>query len=124
VTVDGSEAYWSRDDRIVAEYGDGYDVEGIASRYGLTVAQVYAVVEQNVAAADQAYPPPPLPYAPPPAYAPPLYPPPTYPGYLGFPNEDAIVADYGAGYDVNDIARKFGIPVEQVYEVVLRVTDN
>ncbi len=156
-------------DRIVAEFGDGYDVEGIASRHGLTVAQVYAVVEREVGAADQGHPGPPSPYpptpgyyAPPPAaghHAPPPghgcdapaaypaqppgpghYPPPAYaaPGYAAPPQagqgqshqpsqgfaDDVIVAEYGEGYDVEAIARKHGISVERVYEVVQRVVGH
>ena len=42
-----TDAYPSRDDRIVAEFGAGYEVEGIAARYGLTVEQVYALVERE-----------------------------------------------------------------------------
>lgn len=189
---DGSEGYPSREDRIVAEFGDGHDVEGIALRYGLTVEQVYAVIEREVGPAEQrpptppAYypppgqypppgyygPPPPAPnyyyapqpgqypppgqgyygppayQAPPPGYAPPGYAPPGYappppgyvppppgyappgyaappPGYVPPPlDEDAIVAEYGEGYDVEWIARKHGITAEYVYEVVLRVVDN
>ncbi|MFC4070534.1 hypothetical protein [Actinoplanes subglobosus] len=90
-----TEAYPSREDRIVAEFGDGYEVEGIAARYGLTVEQVFAVVEREVGPAGQAPPPghyaPPAPghYAPPAPghYAPPApghYAPPA-PGYQGIP---------------------------------------
>ncbi|MEU4689431.1 hypothetical protein [Actinoplanes sp. NPDC023714] len=77
----------SRDDRIVAEFGDGHDVDGIAARYGITVAEVYAVVEREVG---PSVPAPPGPYPvpghyPPPAYAPPAHsaPPSAYapPGY-------------------------------------------
>jgi Mor family transcriptional regulator len=35
-------------------------------------------------------------------------------------DEDAIVADYGAGHDVESIARRYGITTERVYEVVQR----
>ncbi|WP_211193249.1 hypothetical protein [Actinoplanes sp. TBRC 11911] len=160
------EGYPSREDRIVAEFGDGHDVEGIALRYGLTVEQVYAVIEREVGPASQGppvqyppqgyyyAPPPPAPnyyYAPPPpgqvyygppayqgpppGYAPPGYAPPGYappppgyapPGYAPPPplDEDAIVAEYGEGYDVEWIARKHGIAPEHVYEVVLRNVDK
>ncbi|GAA4589352.1 uncharacterized protein (DUF433 family) [Actinoplanes octamycinicus] len=75
------DASWA--DRIVAEFGDGHPVEMIAARYGLTVPQVYAVVEGEVGAAGQVQPghhPPPASYYPPPGHAPPAYyPPPGYP---------------------------------------------
>jgi Mor family transcriptional regulator len=85
----------SVEDRIVAEFGAGYDVEMIAARYGLHVRQVYAVVERAV--------------IPPPATSggPPLDP-------------DAIVAEYSEGHAVEAIARMHGISAEQVYEVVQR----
>jgi hypothetical protein len=35
-------------------------------------------------------------------------------------DDDVLVAEYGAGYDVEAIARKHGISVERVYEVVQR----
>ncbi|MFF5081355.1 hypothetical protein ACFY36_30275 [Actinoplanes sp. NPDC000266] len=55
-----TDPYATFEDRVVAEFGDGHDVEGIAARYGLTVAQVYAIVEREVGpAAPPAYPPPP-----------------------------------------------------------------
>lgn len=159
-----ADGYPSREDRIVAEFGDGLDVEGIAFRYGLTVAQVYVVVEREVGPADQALPtpcPPPGYYAPPPAgpqdrslpppgpgfYGPPAYqaqPPPPEPyappagygppghagpgqGYQpsqGSPAEEAIVAEYGEGQDVEGIARKYGINVERVYEIVQRIVGD
>jgi Mor family transcriptional regulator len=153
-----TEAHPSRDDRIVAEFGDGYEVEGIAARYGLTVDQVFAVVEQEVGPVGQEgqFPPPPGYYAPPPGYYPapgyypppapaqyapppqPDYPPPPAhyappPGYYapqayqvqGFANPDMIVAEYGEGHDVELIARRHGITVEQVYLVVQQtVTDD
>lgn len=82
-----TETYPSREDRIVAEFGDGYEVEGIAARYGLTVEQVFAVVEREVGPAGQA--PPPGHYAPPAPghYAPPApgYSAPPAPGYQGVP---------------------------------------
>jgi hypothetical protein len=216
VTAESAEGYPTREDRIVAEFGDGHDVEGIALRYGLTVAQVYAVVESEVGPAGQGhpgyyspqfgpnhhappagppgyYPPPPgtayygppAHQAPPPGYGPPAYqaPPPSYgppayqaplpgygppapqgpppgpgydaagyqvppgPGYgpsahqappapdgppnphpgpgvplsHGVVDEDAIVADYGAGHDVESIARQHGVTAERVYEVVQRI---
>ena len=138
MAADGAEGYPSTEDRIVAEFGDGYDVEGIASRYGLTVAQVYAVVEREVGAADQGHPGPPSPYPatpgyyapPPPAYAPPGY---TASPYAeqgqswqpsqGLP-DDVVVAEYGEGHNVEAIARKHGISVERVYEVVQRVVQD
>jgi hypothetical protein len=65
-------------------------------------------------------------YAPPAAFA--------SPGYAaqeqgfrpsqGFPDGDAIVAEYGEGHDVEWIARKHGINVERVYEVVQRVVED
>ncbi|MEU8243057.1 hypothetical protein AB0C07_32780 [Actinoplanes missouriensis] len=143
-----SEAYPTTEERIVAEFGDGYDVEGIALRYGLSVDQVYAVVERELSQDDPApsYPPPAYQgqgyaspgypvqgYAPPgypvQGYAPPGYPvqgyaPPGYPvqGYPppGFPDEDTIVAEYGEGHAVEAIARKHGIPVDRIYEIVHR----
>ncbi|GIF17019.1 hypothetical protein [Actinoplanes teichomyceticus] len=212
MTGDGAEGYPSREDRIVAEFGDGLDVEGIAHRYGLTVAQVYAVIEREVGPAGHTHPglsghpappypatghhppptypapghqppgyhvappsgyqpppvyPPPGPgYQPPPVYPPPAHQPPGYPapgyqappptpehyappapyappgyagpvpgyagpvpGYAGpvpaFPDVDAIVAEYGEGHDVESIARRHGLDVRQVYEVVQRaVTDD
>jgi Mor family transcriptional regulator len=96
--VDGTGAYASWDDRIVAEFGDGYDVEGIAARYGLTVEQVYAVVARSVGPADRGTP-------------------------HGIWGDEAVVADYAEGYDVDAISRKHGISVEQVYEVVQRAVD-
>jgi hypothetical protein len=167
-----TDGYPSREDRIVAEFGDGHDVEGIALRYGLTVEQVYAVIEREVGPTNQGpanpaaqwpapgpypppaqypvpgqyppaqYPPPGYYYGPPPPatyYAPPgqgYYGPPTYqapppgfppppPGFLPpLPDEDAIVADYGDGYDVESIARKHGITPEHVYDVVRRVVGD
>lgn len=109
-------------------------MEGIAARYGLTVEQVYALVEREVNQPG----PPPVPghygppvyqspvYQPPVQYGPPVYQPPVQAyappvqAVQWSPYEDAIVADYGAGRDVAEIARKFGITVEQVYEVVQR----
>jgi Mor family transcriptional regulator len=111
VAADETEQYPSRDDRIVVEFGDGFDVEGIALRYGLTVAQVYAVVEREVGPADQAHPGPPQ----------------SHQGFQpaqGFPDGDAIVAEYGEGNDIEWIARKYGITVERVYEVVERTVEN
>jgi hypothetical protein len=100
-----TEAYPSRADRIVAEFGDGYEVEGIAARHGLTVEQVFALVEREVGPGR--YPP-----TPPAHYAPPAY------QLQGFANPDSIVAEYGEGHDVALIARRHGITVEQVYLVV------
>jgi Mor family transcriptional regulator len=93
------------DDRIVAEFGDGYDVRVIASRYGLTVDQIYAVVHREVGQVDQPYPHPE--FGPEHGYQPPQ----------GL-RDDVIVADYGAGHDVEAIARQHGISVERVYEIV------
>jgi Mor family transcriptional regulator len=177
VAADGTEGYTSREDRIVAEFGDGLDVGGIAFRYGLTVAQVYAVVEREVGTADQGRPSPPSHYPPPGYHAPPppapnhyaprptgpqghyspqptqgYYGPPAYPvqppspeqyaspaayappsyaaheqGFQssqGFLDDDAIVAEYGAGNDVEWIARKHGINVKRVYEVVQRIVED
>ena len=113
----GFEGYLSREDRIVGEFGDGLDVAGIALRYGLTVAQVYAVVERQVGPADQGLPSP----HPAPAVL-------VSPGFgtegQGFAYGDAIVAEYGEGNDVEWIARKYGISVELVYEVVQREVDD
>lgn len=97
--MDGIEGYPSRQDRIVAEFGDGYDVEGIAARYGLTVEQVYAVVERSVGPAR----------------------PDTSQGIWG---DEAVVTDYAEGYDVEAIARKHGISVDRVYEVVRRALEE
>jgi Mor family transcriptional regulator len=36
-------------------------------------------------------------------------------------DEDAIVADYGEGHDVESIARKYGVTAERVYDVVQRI---
>ncbi|GIE77170.1 hypothetical protein Aph02nite_31200 [Actinoplanes philippinensis] len=124
-----TEPYQTREDRIVAEFGDGYEVEAIAARYGLTVEQVFTLVAREVGPAGPAQPPPAYYQPPPPAYyqpPPPAYhqpPPPAYyapPPYQmqGFVNPDAIVADYGDGHDVALIARRHGITVEQVYLVV------
>jgi Mor family transcriptional regulator len=140
-----TEAYPSREDRVVAEFGAGYEVEGIAARYGLTVEQVYTLVEREVGAGEQTPPghnPPPNHYAPPGYHAPPPpYPqPPAHygpppapvhyqpapPGYYplpsyqlhGFADPDTIVAEYGDGHDVALIARRHGITVEQVYFIV------
>ena len=120
MAADGTEGYPSREDRIVAEFGDGLDVEGIAFRHGLTVAQVYALVEREVDPAGQGHPSPPSHY--------PL------PGYAGqgqgfqpsqrSPDDDAIVAEYGEGNEVEWIARKHGIDVERVYEVVQRIVED
>lgn len=123
MAADGTEGYPSREDRIVAEFGDGLDVEGIAFRYGLTVAQIYAVVEREVDPAGQGLPSHyPLPgyYAPPPPDSDDA-PPAAYatPGYAGqgqgfqpsqrSPDDDAIVAEYGEGHEVEWIARKHGM---------------
>jgi Mor family transcriptional regulator len=96
------EAYQTREDRIVAEFGDGYDVEGIALRYGLSVEQVYEVVRREVAQ--------PV-YQPPQAYYPPPY----------FPHEDAIMAEYSEGHPVEAIAYRYGITRDQVYAIVQRL---
>ncbi|MGK5683182.1 hypothetical protein [Actinoplanes sp. URMC 104] len=157
MAANGDEAQQSVSDRVVADFGDGYEVEAIAARYGLTVDEVFAVVRLELGgaqasgpglpaapvwpppayappAADPYSPPaagpyaPPGPYPAPPAYAPaaPEYyaPPPAY-GASGWEDEvtddDVIVAEYGEGYDVEAIARKHGIGVERVYEVVRRV---
>jgi hypothetical protein len=99
VAADDIDGYPSREDRIVAEFGDGFDVEGIALRHGLTVAQVYAVVEREVGPADQGFPsppsyfpppghhvpPPPVHYAPPPPGFQGHYPPPPGQGHYGPP---------------------------------------
>jgi hypothetical protein len=152
--VTADEGYPSREDRIVAEFGDGHDVEGIAFRYGLTVAQVYAVVEREVGPVAQGSPgPPPAYHVPQPPvghyYPPPAsqgyYPPPPHQVYYGpsahpapppsayagpgpdFPppqDEDAIVAEYGEGHDVNWIAHKHGITVERVYQVIQGVVGD
>ncbi len=147
------DGYSSREDRIVAEFADGHAVEGIAFRYGLTVEQVYAVIEREVGPAAQGppshYPPqpsygPPPVYGPPPSYGPPpVYgPPPAYgpPPYYGppvvhpapggwpppqgHPDYDAIVAEYGEGHDVDAIARRHGLTAEQIYQVVQRALAN
>lgn len=117
MAADGIEAYPSREDRIVVEFGDGLDVEGIALRYGLTVEQVYALVEREVGPADQTHPSPPGYYVPP---APAM----NYYAAQGSPDGDAIVAEYGEGNDVEWIARKYGITVERVYEVVQRTVED
>jgi Mor family transcriptional regulator len=151
VAADGTESYPSREDRIVAEFGDGFDVEGIGLRYGLTVAQVYAVIEREVGPAGHPPPPPathyyapppvqghggppayqvqqpsPEQYAPPAAYAPPTHaaqkPGPPLPH--SFLDDDAIVAEYGEGHDVKWIARKHGIDVNRVYHVVQRILQD
>ncbi|WP_433797256.1 hypothetical protein [Actinoplanes sp. CA-252034] len=146
-----TEPYQTREDRIVAEFGDGYEVEGIAARYGLTVEQVFALVEREVGATESTRPgpqPPPAYYQPPPpppGYGPPAPPhgygpPPPHPGYgppppgygpppayhmQGFVDPDSIVAEYGDGHDVALIARRHGITVEQVYLVVQQsLTDD
>ncbi|MEV0895464.1 hypothetical protein [Actinoplanes sp. NPDC049802] len=115
----------SRDDRIVAEFGDGHAVEDIAARYGLTVAQVYMVVEREVGPA--AHPPapghhaPPAHGSPPPRYhTPAAYAPAPHPGFPppGYRDVDTIVAEYGAGYDVQWIAYKHGLTVEWIYYLV------
>ncbi|GGN51600.1 Mor family transcriptional regulator [Actinoplanes campanulatus] len=90
----------SRDDRIVAEFGEGHAVEDIAARYGLTVAQVYMVVEREV----RFDPAPASPY-----YAPPA------PSY---PDVDTIVAEYGAGYDIQWIAHKHHLSVDWIYYLI------
>ena len=71
MAADGIEAYPSRQDRIVVEFGDGFAIQA-----------------------------------------------------QGFPDGDAIVAEYGEGNDVEWIARKHGITVERVYEVVQRTVDG
>ncbi|MDI6098944.1 hypothetical protein QLQ12_10065 [Actinoplanes sp. NEAU-A12] len=115
MTTDGSETHPTREDRIVAEFGDGYDVEQIAARYGLSIAEIYAVVEREVGPIDFDYPGPPSQYPPSPTtYARPSQ---------AFQDHDAIVAEYGAGHDVEAIARRHRIRVEQVYEVVQRVVE-
>ena len=133
MAADDTEAYPSTEDRIVAEFGDGYDMPGIAARHGLTVAQVYAVLEREVGSADQdhpvtpgSYPPPPGYHPPPPAYAPAGYAAqvPGFPPSQAIPDEDAIVAEYGGGRDVEEIARRHGIDVEQVYAVIQRVVTD
>ena len=135
--MDGIDGYASREDRIVAEFGDGLAVEGIAFRYGLTVEQVYAVIEHEVGPAGQgspsSYPPHrygPSQPAPPPYYGPPQPAPPPYYGPSvawapqGHPDHDAIVAEYGEGHDVDSIARRHGVSAQQVYEVVQRAVDD
>jgi hypothetical protein len=122
-------------DRIVAEFGDGHPVEQIAARYGITVAQVYAVIEREVGG------PPPQYYGPPPGYSPQPYPPQSYPPQPyppqahppqpyppqpyavhvyppGFRDPDAIVAEYSEGHDVRLIAGRHALTVEQVYAMV------
>ncbi|GAA4946433.1 helix-turn-helix domain-containing protein [Actinoplanes utahensis] len=134
------------EDQIVADYGKGYDVRAIAARYGITVDQVYAVVQSEIGPPVQ---PPPDYYAAPPVYYepqpptahPPPQPPPGYqypppqaypapppgwpgpaPGHL---DVDAIVAEYGEGHPVEAIAHRHGLTVQQIYEVVHRdVTQN
>lgn len=109
----------SRDDRIVAEYGDGHTVEDIAARYGLTVAQVYLVVERELRFDAAPQPPPPAYFTAQPShyYTPPAYtqPPPVPPGYR---DVDTIVAEYAAGYDVQWIAFRHGLSVDWVYYLV------
>ena len=132
MAADGTEGYPSREDRIVAEFGDGLDVEGIAFRHGLAVAQVYALVEREVDPAGQGLPSLPSRYPLPGYYAQP--PPDTTLGYAGqgqgfqpsqsSPDDDAIVAEYGEGNEVEWIARKHGINVERVYEVVQRIVED
>jgi hypothetical protein len=39
-------------------------------------------------------------------------------------DDDTIVAEYGEGHDVEWIARKHGINVERVYEVVQRIVGD
>ncbi|GGN73092.1 hypothetical protein GCM10010112_42180 [Actinoplanes lobatus] len=95
----------SRDDRIVAEFGEGHAVEDIAARYGLTVAQVYMVVEREVRFDPQ----PPSPY-----YTPSYY----TPSAPSYPDVDTIVAEYGAGYDIQWIAHKHSISVDWVYYLI------
>ncbi|GIF41451.1 hypothetical protein [Actinoplanes xinjiangensis] len=115
-----AEAYPGRDDRIVAEFGDGYEVEGIAARYGRTVQQVFALVEREVGPGGGQtgqYPPPGHHTPPPPPPPPDYYAPQAY-QVQGFANPDTIVAEYGEGHDVAMIARRHGITVEQVYLVV------
>ncbi|SNY50270.1 hypothetical protein [Paractinoplanes atraurantiacus] len=129
-----TDPYATFEDRIVAEFADGHDVEGIAARHGLTVPQVYAIVERTVGPPPPPPPgyyaphpgpyPPPGYYAPQPApYSPPQggYHPPGVPSWV--PNvldEDAIVAEYGDGHDVEAIAHKHGITPDQVLHVVQR----
>lgn len=147
MATDGTGAYPSREDRIVAEFGDGYDVQGIAARHGLTVEQVYAVVEREVGPAGFGHPGSPPQY-PPPGHHPPGYYPPPHPGQAYYPppqpgpayypppaghappgppaaqrfvDYDAIVAEYGDGHDVEAIARRHGLSTEQVFEVVQRM---
>jgi len=102
MTAGGDGMHQEVRDRIVAEFGGGHAVEGIALRYGLTVAQVYAVVQGEVAPGDQR----PVGESP------------------GRPDEDAIVAEYAEGHDVGAIARRHGIDVSQVYAVVQRTVDD
>ncbi|MEU4562768.1 helix-turn-helix domain-containing protein [Actinoplanes sp. NPDC023936] len=165
-----SEAYPTTEERIVAEFGDGHDVQGIALRYGRTVEQIYAVVERELSQDPPtpqpppgqdpltpqpplgqdpltpqppwpSYPPgpytaPPSPYSAPPSqyaaqpghyapqppgqYLPPAYPVQGFPPAPGFPDEDAVVAEYSEGHDVEAIARKHGIAVDRIYEIVQR----
>jgi Mor family transcriptional regulator len=110
VAADGTEGHPSRDDRVVAEFGDGLDVEGIAFRHGLTIEQVYAVIEREAG-----------PAAPPAAYAGQGQ---GFQPSQGSPDDDAIVAEYSEGNEVEWIARKHGIDVERVYEVVQRIVDD
>jgi transposase-like protein len=118
----------------VAEYGEGNDVEGIARKHGLTVEQVYALLQRQVGPSEQQFSSPPPPYPPPVYYGPPpganYSAPPAYPGPGPAPQpapgvvDDAIVAEYGEGHDVEVIARRHGISVDEVYEVVLRNVDD
>lgn len=121
-------------------------MQQIAARHGLTVEQVYAVVEREVGPAGfghpdppgqypppghhpQAYYPPPQPgqayYPPPPPgqayHPPPAYVPPGPPAPQGYLDYEAIVAEYGDGHDVEAIARRHGLSTEQVFEVVQRM---
>jgi transposase-like protein len=118
-------------DRIVAEFGDGHPVEQIAARYGITVAQVYAVIQREVSGpAPEYYGPPPGPgwqsphppqQYPPQAYPPQAYPPQPYAVQVyppGFRDPDAIVAEYSEGHDVRLIAGRHALTVEQVYAMV------
>ncbi|GIF08137.1 hypothetical protein [Actinoplanes siamensis] len=134
----------SWEDRVVAEFGDGHAVEAIAARYGITVAQVYVVVEREVGRSPyppesyQAAPPPyrpqgyqaapphlgPPAYQPPPGCSAPAHPAPGYPPPQAFPDEDVILGEYADGHDVQAIAWRHGIPAERVYEIVRRVVQD
>ena len=132
MTAEGAHPRW--EDQIVADYGDGYDVQAIAARYGLTVEQVYAVVQGEVGSPEQpppGYPPPPpgWPAPSPHAPSPPGHPAPPPPGYSAPPpghvvppptvvDVEAIVGAFAGGHPVEAIAQRHGLTVQQIYEVI------